>query len=155
MQVTVIAVGHKIPAWAQTATDDYLNRLPAEWRVTVKTPRAVDNSSAPVERVLALEGERILAAVPDGATLVTLDERGKDFTTEALACQLARWRDDGLAIALVIGGANGLAPEVKARARLSLRLSSLTLPHALARVLLAEQLYRAWSLLAGHPYHRA
>ena len=155
MQITLIAIGHKIPAWAQTATDDYLGRLPADWRVTVKTPRAVDNTSAPIERVLTLEGERVLAAMPSGATLVALDERGKDMTTAAVAQQLAHWRDDGASPAFVIGGANGLAPEVKLQARLLLRLSSLTLPHALARVLLAEQLYRAWSLLAGHPYHRA
>ena len=155
MQITLIAIGHKIPAWAQSATNEYLNRLPPEWHVTVKTPRAVDNASAPIERVLATEGERILAAVPDDATLVALDERGKDLATDAFARQLARWRDDSAAVAFAIGGANGLAPEVKSRARLLLRLSSLTLPHALARVLLAEQLYRAWSLLAGHPYHRA
>lgn len=155
MPITVIAVGHKLPRWAQEATDEYLKRLPVDWAVELKALRAVDPETAPLERVLQLEAERIAAAVPPRAKLVVLDERGKDWTTATLAEQLRRWRDEGDSPCFVIGGANGIAPELKARAQLLLRLSSLTLPHALARVLLAEQIYRAWSLLAAHPYHRA
>ena len=154
MNITIVAIGHKPPRWAHDATDDYLKRFPADWKVALKSLRAVDPDSAPLERVLRTEGERIDAAVPVGAKLVVLDERGKDFTTATLAGQLRRWRDDGQAICFVIGGANGIAPEIKSRAHLILRLSSMTLPHALARVVLAEQLYRAWSILAAHPYHR-
>ena len=155
MNITVVAVGHKLPRWAQQGVDEYLKRFPADWKVSVKPVRAIDPDSASPERVLQTEGERIFAAVPAGATLVVLDERGKDFGTAQFAEQLRRWRDDGQSICFVIGGANGIAPELKARAHMLLRLSSLTLPHALARVLLAEQLYRAWSMLAAHPYHRA
>jgi 23S rRNA (pseudouridine1915-N3)-methyltransferase len=155
MPITVIAVGHKLPRWAQEATDEYLKRLPADWAVELKALRAVDPETAPLERVLQLEAERIAAAVPARAKLIVLDERGKDWTSATLAGQLRRWRDEGDSPCFVIGGANGIAPELKARAQLLLRLSSLTLPHALARVLLAEQIYRAWSLLAAHPYHRA
>lgn len=155
MNVTVVAIGHKLPRWAQDATDEYLKRFPADWKVAIKALRAVDPESAPPERVLATEAERIAAAVPAGAKLVVLDERGQDFTSAAFADRLRRWRDDGQAICFAIGGANGIAPALKSRADLLLRLSSMTLPHALARVVLAEQLYRAWSLLAAHPYHRA
>ncbi len=154
MNISIVAVGHKLPSWAQDATDEYLKRFPSDWKVTVKALRAVDPESAPLERVLHLEGERILAAVPPHTELVVLDERGKDCTTVQLAEQLRRRRDESQALCFVIGGANGIAPEVKARAQWLLRLSSMTLPHALARVLLAEQLYRAWSILAAHPYHR-
>lgn len=154
MNITIVAIGHKLPRWAQDATDDYLKRFPADWKVALKVPRAVDPDSASLERVLAIEGERILAAVPAGARLIVLDERGQDLTTAKFAEQLRRWRDAGQAICLAIGGANGIAPELKSRAHMLLRLSSMTLPHAIARVVLAEQLYRAWSVLAAHPYHR-
>lgn len=155
MNITIVAVGHKLPRWAQEAVDEYIKRFPADWKVTLKPVRAIDPDSASPDRVLHTEGERILAAVPAGATLVVLDERGKDLGTAQFADQMRHWREDGKSICFVIGGANGVAPELKARAFLLLRLSSLTLPHALARVLLAEQLYRAWSMLAAHPYHRA
>jgi 23S rRNA (pseudouridine1915-N3)-methyltransferase len=154
VNITIVAIGHKLPRWAQEATDDYLKRFPADWKVTLKALRAVDAGTAPIERVLHTEGERILAAAPAEATLIVLDERGKDFTTTRFAEQLRRWRDDGQPICFAIGGANGTSPELKSRAHLLLRLSSMTLPHALARVLLAEQLYRGWSILAAHPYHR-
>lgn len=154
MNIHIIAIGHKLPRWAQEATDDYVKRFPSDWKVSVKALRAIDPETAPLARVMQLEGERILDAVPEGTQLIVLDERGKDFTTMQLAEQLRQWRDESLALCFVIGGPNGIAPEIKSRARLLLRLSSMTLPHALARVLLAEQLYRAWSILAAHPYHR-
>lgn len=101
------------------------------------------------------EAQRIEAALPAGARLVALDERGQRLTTAALAQQMQQWRHDGRDVAFVVGGADGLAPRIKQRADSLLRLSDLTLPHGLVRVLLAEQLYRAHSLLSGHPYHRA
>jgi 23S rRNA (pseudouridine1915-N3)-methyltransferase len=103
---------------------------------------------------MALEGERLLGALPEGATLLALDERGKAVTTQGLSVMLAQWMRDGSHPAFAIGGADGLAEAVKARADKLLSLSALTLPHALVRVLLAEQLYRAWTILARHPYHR-
>jgi 23S rRNA (pseudouridine1915-N3)-methyltransferase len=102
----------------------------------------------------SLEGERILAAVPEGATVLALDERGRSFTTQGLAVMLAGWKQDGAHAVFVIGGADGLSEEVKSRADKLLSLSALTFPHGLVRVVLAEQLYRASSILADHPYHR-
>ena len=104
--------------------------------------------------MMAAEAKRILAAIPKGATLVALDERGKDTDTKTLARRLEGWLGGGADVAILIGGADGLAPELKAKAATLLRLSSLTLPHALVRVVLAEALYRAWSVVKGHPYHR-
>jgi 23S rRNA (pseudouridine1915-N3)-methyltransferase len=104
---------------------------------------------------MAAEAERLRAACPAGAVVVALDERGKDWTTMQLSQALHGWRDEALPVAFVIGGPDGLDDAFKRSARMLLRLSSLTLPHALARVLLAEQIYRAWSVLANHPYHRA
>ena len=156
MKIIVVAVGQRQPAWADAAVNEYLARFPAEFKVECNLVKAESRSSnVPLARALSAEAARIRAAVPSSATLVALDERGKDWTTQQLADQLQRWRDASENIAFVIGGADGLDPAVKAAARVQVRLSSLTLPHSLARVVLAEQLYRAWSMLAGHPYHRA
>lgn len=155
MKIAIVAVGQRQPAWADQAVADYLGRFPSDFSVTLKEVKPEPRSGAPVERLLAAEAERLRAAVPAGSVLVALDERGKDWTTVQLAEAIGRWRDAAEPVSFVIGGPDGLAPEFKRSARLLLRLSSLTLPHALARVLLAEQLYRAWSLLANHPYHRA
>jgi 23S rRNA (pseudouridine1915-N3)-methyltransferase len=158
MKIAIVAVGQRLPAWAQTAVDDYLSRFPADFKVDLKEVKAeprrgTDRAATP--RLLAAEAVRIRAALPAGARVVALDERGADWSTATLAATLGRWRDEGAHPAFVIGGADGLDAEVKRSAHTRLRLSSLTLPHALARVLLAEQLYRAWSMLANHPYHRA
>lgn len=155
MKITIAAVGQRQPAWADQAVADYLARLPSDFSVTLKEVKPEPRGGAPVERLLAQEAERLRAAIPPGSVVIALDERGKDWTTVQLAEALGAWRDASEPVAFVIGGPDGLAPTLKRSARLQLRLSSLTLPHALARVLLAEQLYRAWSLLAGHPYHRA
>ena len=156
MKITVVAVGQRQPPWANAAVDEYLSRLPAEFNVECKLVKAESRSGdVPLTRVLSAEAARVRAAIPNGAWLIALDERGKDWTTQQLAAQLQRWRDSAEDVAFAIGGADGLDAELKEQARTLLRLSSMTLPHALARVVLAEQLYRAASILAGHPYHRA
>lgn len=158
MRITIVAVGQRQPAWAQAAVDDYLARFPADFRVELKEVKAEARSgkgNEPVQRLLTAEAGRIRAATPDGGHVVALDERGADWTTQKLAASLGRWRDEGVHPVFVIGGPDGLDSEFKQAARAQVRLSSMTLPHALARVLLAEQLYRGWSMLANHPYHRA
>ena len=155
MKIQIVAVGQRQPAWADQAVADYLDRFPADFAVTLREVKPEPRSGAPVEKLLAAEAERLRAAVAPGHLLVALDERGRDWTSVQLAESLARWRDAAESVSFVIGGPDGLAADIKQRARVLLRLSSLTLPHALARVLLTEQLYRAWSLLANHPYHRA
>lgn len=156
MRITIVAVGQRQPAWADLAVNEYLSRFPAEFKVECKLVKAESRSgNLPLARLLGAEAARVRAAVPGGALLVALDEHGKDWTTQQLADHLQRWRDASEDVAFAIGGADGLDEAVKADARLQVRLSSMTLPHSLARVVLAEQLYRAWSMLAGHPYHRA
>jgi len=155
MNITIIAMGHKLPSWAEQGTDEYLKRFPADWKIQLKALRTIDANSAPLPRILETEGQKILAAVPTGAELIVLDERGKDLTTQQCAHKMQLWRDQGKPVCFVIGSANGLAPEVKSQASLLLRLSSMTLPHALARILLIEQIYRVWSVLSAHPYHRS
>ena len=156
MKLWLLAVGQRMPRWVDEAYADYAKRLPAETPLLLKEIRAeTRSSSTSAEAVMEREAQRIEAALPTGAMLVTLDEHGQRVTTTQLASHLDRWRQDGRDVALVIGGADGLAPRIKQRADLLLRLSDLTLPHGFVRVLLAEQLYRAHSLLIGHPYHRA
>ena len=156
MRITIVAVGQRSPAWADAAVNEYLSRLPADFKVECKLVKAEPRQgNVPVARLLKAEATRVRAALPDGAWLIALDERGKDWTTQQLAEQLQRWRESTNDIAFAIGGADGLDPDFKHAARMQLRLSSMTLPHALAKVMLVEQLYRASSMLAGHPYHRA
>ena len=156
MQITVIAVGHKMPAWIENGFKEYAKRMPNEWRFNLKELKPVErNSSRSAESVMEAEAVRIRAAIPKHAKLVVLDEHGKDLTTMALADNIKRWQQDGQDIAIVIGGADGLAPALKKQATQSIRLSSLTLPHGMVRVLLAEQLYRAHTILQNHTYHRS
>lgn len=155
MRVTVVSVGHKMPAWIQSGWGEYAKRLPPEMKLELVELKPEEKTSGKtVDKAKALEGERILAALPAGATVYALDEKGRAITTQGLSVMLAGWMRDGTHPAFVIGGADGLSEEVKARADKLLSLSAMTLPHGLARVLLAEQLYRAWSILANHPYHR-
>ena len=156
-RILILAIGQKQPAWVNGAVDDYLARFPADFKVELRELKAEARSGRTdeAERCRSVEGERLLGACPSSHTLVALDERGRDWTTQQFAEHLGGWRDTGEAVAFAIGGPDGLDERVKRAARLQLRLSSLTLPHALARVLLCEQLYRAWSILARHPYHRA
>jgi 23S rRNA (pseudouridine1915-N3)-methyltransferase len=155
LRLTLVAVGQRLPAWAESACDDYWKRLPAEWRAEIKTPKAEPRTSAkPVEAMMAAEALRLEAACPKGARRVLLDEHGTRVTTVQLAARLRAWQDEGRDVVLLMGGPDGIDAGFKRSADESLRLSDLTLPHALARVLLAEALYRAWSVNAGHPYHR-
>ena len=140
MRVRILAVGQHIADWAQEAVRGYLARFPRSWSVDLKEIRTEHRAGQTPAKLMQLEAERLLAAIEPGDFVVVLDEHGKDLTTVDLARQMHAW---------------GGEAEVKATARATVRLSAMTLPHALARVLLAEQLYRVWSIEAGHPYHRA
>jgi 23S rRNA (pseudouridine1915-N3)-methyltransferase len=154
MKLRVVALGHRMPAWVNAGWDDYARRLPREFvlELVALKPESRDGGK-PVAALLAAEAARIAAACK-GALVVALDERGRGWTTREFADRIARWRDDAREVAFVIGSADGLADSVKRDAAAVVALSSLTLPHGLVRVLLAEQLYRTSSLLTGHPYHR-
>ena len=154
MKLVVVAVGQRVPDWAQVAWDEYAKRFPPELRVELKAVKTEPRVSRSLETLLAAECQRIEAAIPKGAHVVALDERGTALTTAALAGRLQAWQMQGGDVALVIGGPDGLAPGFKTAAHERVRLSDLTLPHAMVRVLLVEQLYRAWSINANHPYHR-
>ncbi len=154
MKLYIVAVGDKLPGWAETAVAEYVKRMPREARVEVVAVRPEKRAGQSAERIKALEATRILEKCPAGARLVAMDEHGREPSTRELANLLDAWMQSGRDTALVIGGADGLEAGLLAKAEATLALSRLTLPHALARVLLAEQLYRAWSLLANHPYHR-
>ena len=146
MRVTILSVGPKMPAWIQVGFHEYTRRMPPEIRVELAELKP--------EKSKADEAKRILAAIPEGATVLALDERGKAISTQGLSVMLSEWMRDASHPVFAIGGADGLGDEVKARADKLISLSALTLPHQLVRVVLAEQLYRAWTILARHPYHR-
>ena len=143
-----------MPAWVDAGVNEYVKRMPAEARIELLELKPEDRASRSIEKVLALEAARIEAALPKNATRIVLDERGKALTTFDLAALLRAWMADGAQPAFIIGSADGLAPDIKATAAKTIALSGFTLPHGLVRVLLAEQLYRAWSLTQNHPYHR-
>jgi len=159
VKLHVVAVGHKPPAWVAAGFEEYARRMPRSARIDLievkPAPRGHQTpSEALVSRVLAEEKSRIFAAIPSGCVKIALDERGKQLSTAELARRLDGWMEGGRDVAFVIGSADGLDRDLKAGADLLLSLSAMTLPHALVRVLLAEQLYRAVSLIQNHPYHR-
>jgi len=154
MKLCVVAVGQRVPDWAQTAWDDYAKRFPPELKLELRAVKTEPRSSKTLETLHAAERERIESQIPRGARVVVLDERGTTLSTQALAAKLREWQLGGDDVALVIGGPDGLQPAFRQAAHERIRLSDLTLPHAMVRVLLVEQLYRAWSINAGHPYHR-
>ena len=154
MKLLIVAVGQRVPDWAQTAWDDYAKRFPPELRVELKAVKTEPRGSRTVEQLMAAERKRIEEAIPKGTRIVALDERGTPLSTLALAAKLKDWQLGGDDVALVIGGPDGLEPAFRQAAHERIRLSDLTLPHAMVRVLLVEQLYRAWSINANHPYHR-
>jgi 23S rRNA (pseudouridine1915-N3)-methyltransferase len=154
VRLLIVAVGQRVPDWAQTAWDDYAKRFPHELKVELKAIKTEPRGSKTVEQLMAAERKRIEEAIPKGTRIVALDERGTSLRTTALAERLTEWQLGGGDVALVIGGPDGLDPEFRKGAHERIRLSDLTLPHAMVRVLLIEQLYRAWSVNANHPYHR-
>lgn len=154
MRLLIVAVGQRVPDWAQTAWDDCAKRFPFEIKVELKAVKTEPRASKSLDTIFAAERARIEAAIPKGCRIVALDERGTALTTLALAGKLKDWQLSGGDVALVIGGPDGLEPAFRQAAHERIRLSDLTLPHAMVRVLLVEQLYRAWSVNANHPYHR-
>lgn len=157
MRLLVVAVGHRMPPWIDAGFDEYARRMPREVPVRLveikPEPRA--GTGRGVARCLESERKRIEAALPAQCYRVVLDERGRQYTTAQIAERLERWRMGAADVVFIIGGADGLAAVIKEGAHMLWSLSALTLPHGLARVILAEQLYRASSIIAGHPYHRA
>ncbi|MBI5785296.1 MAG: 23S rRNA (pseudouridine(1915)-N(3))-methyltransferase RlmH [Rhodocyclales bacterium] len=155
MKLVVAAVGHRMPAWVDDGFAEYAKRMPREAPLELLAVKAEPrNSGKPVEALMAAEAERLRAALPGQCRRIVLDEHGEDITTDKLARRLAAWAREGDVVAFVIGGPDGLDPAFKKGAHETLRLSSLTLPHGMVRIILAEALYRATSLLKGHPYHR-
>jgi len=155
MRIHLLSVGRRMPKWVAAGFDDYARRLPPECalRLIEITPGRRGQDSA--AQAVALEGQRLLKSVPKGACVIALERSGEAWSSAELARQLDGWLAGGRDLALLIGGADGLARDCLERAERHWSLSPLTLPHQLVRVILAEQLYRAWSLLQGHPYHRA
>lgn len=154
MKLFLVAVGQRQPAWADTAYDDFAKRFPPEMRLELKAVKAETRGAKTAAQLMAAEATRIEAALPKGVRRVVLDERGTRVTTLQLSERLVAWQNDGRDVAIVIGGPDGLDPALKQTADETLRLSDLTLPHAFVRVLLAEALYRAWTVMVNHPYHR-
>ncbi len=154
MKLAVLAVGHRQPDWVNEACAEYLKRMPRELLASVTEIKPEPRGSKTREQLLSAEKSRIRDALSAGSRIVVLDEKGDDLTTLKLAKRLEVWMQDGRDVALLIGGADGLDEEFKQQADDKLRLSSLTLPHGMARMVLCEQLYRAVSVLKNHPYHR-
>ncbi|MBB1126717.1 23S rRNA (pseudouridine(1915)-N(3))-methyltransferase RlmH [Thiospirillum jenense] len=156
MRIRVLSIGRKMPAWVNDGWMTYARRLPIECALElIEIEPVVRTRGGDHSRALTIEGERLLAALPKRAWLVALTEHGQQWSSVALSQQLRRWLSHGSDVALLIGGADGLAPACLQRADQQWSLSALTFPHQLVRVMVAEQLYRAWSLTQGHPYHRA
>ena len=155
MRIHLIAIGRRTSGWERDGYLEYTRRMPPEFSIELReiAPSKLGNRGS-TERRVEDEGRRLLAAVPSGARVIALDERGAAWTTTALADRIGRWMREGRDLALLIGGADGLSPECIATADHRWSLSPLTLPHGLVRVVVAEQIYRAWTILRHHPYHR-
>jgi 23S rRNA (pseudouridine1915-N3)-methyltransferase len=154
MRLTVIAVGQRVPSWAQSGWDEFYKRFPPEFRVELKAIKAEPRGSKNTAQLMDAEAQRIQAAIPKDAYIVALDERGKGLRTEQLSTTLTELAKSVRDVVFLIGGPDGLSPSLKSSAHLLIKLSDMTLPHAMVRVLLIEQLYRAWSISTHHPYHR-
>ncbi|OGI48317.1 MAG: 23S rRNA (pseudouridine(1915)-N(3))-methyltransferase RlmH [Candidatus Muproteobacteria bacterium RBG_16_65_34] len=155
MQIHIIAVGNRMPEWVEAGFEEYAKRLPRECRLVLREiPAGKRAKGADIARVVRAEGERLLAAVPKGARVAALERTGRELDTEGLAAELKKQLARGGDLALLIGGPEGLSEESLKRADARWSLSQLTLAHPLVRVVLAEQLYRAWSIIKGLPYHR-
>ena len=155
MRIHIIAVGTKSPAWVEAGYAEYANRMPADCRLVLhEVPAIKRGKKADVARVRQQEGAKLLDRLPKAATVVALEVGGEAWSTEQLAGRLQRWREAGRDLALLVGGPEGLSEDCRRAAREQWSLSPLTLPHPLVRVVVAEALYRAWSVLHRHPYHR-
>ncbi|MDO5667567.1 MAG: 23S rRNA (pseudouridine(1915)-N(3))-methyltransferase RlmH [Alcaligenaceae bacterium] len=155
MKITVIAVGHRMPDWVKTAWDDYAKRLPNDCSIELKEVKAEPRTTGKTPtQMMAAEAKRIQTAIPARSLVIVLDENGHDLSTKKLATMLDDWMANQQDIALIIGGPDGIDADFKNSISQKIRLSSLTLPHPMVRVLLVEQIYRAWSILNNHPYHR-
>lgn len=155
MRLRILAVGPRMPAWVDEGYSEYAKRFPPELKIEMAPlPLGQRSKNQPPQKAIAQEGEAMLRAISPGEGVIALDVKGKPWSTETLAVKLREWQESGKNYSLLIGGPDGLAPECLRRAEQSWSLSPLTLPHPLVRILLIEQLYRAWTLNAGHPYHR-
>ena len=155
MRVHLIAVGSRLDGWVYQGYEEFAKRLAHDCALQlIEIPALKRGKNADIERITREEGQKILAAIPKGARVIALDIAGRQYSTEELADKLALWLQGGQDIALLVGGPDGLAPQCLARADEKWSLSKLTLPHPLVRIVLAEQIYRAWSVLNHHPYHR-
>jgi 23S rRNA (pseudouridine1915-N3)-methyltransferase len=154
MKIWLIALGSRMPAWAEAASADFLKRFPSDWRVNIKALKTPAREGQTADKLMQLEAQKITEALPKDALVVVLDERGTALTTLELSKSFDRWREMGQDLVFVIGGPDGIDEDFKKRAHERIRLSSMTWPHAMVRVMLLEQLYRVFSLQTGHPYHR-
>jgi 23S rRNA (pseudouridine1915-N3)-methyltransferase len=155
VRIKLIAVGSRMPRWVEEGWQEYARRMPAELALDlVEIPLITRGKNADVARLIRQEGEAMLARVQPGERIVSLEVEGKPWSTAQLAAELERWRLDSRTVDLMVGGPEGLAPEVRARSEQRWSLSPLTLPHPLVRILVGEQLYRAWTVISGHPYHK-
>jgi 23S rRNA (pseudouridine1915-N3)-methyltransferase len=154
VHIRLLAVGGRQPRWVDEAVADYTGRYPRDWRFELVTLKTAGRGAGAVRSAVEREGREILSRLSSHERVVLLDERGSGFTSRQLADRLAGWQSDGRDVAIIIGGPDGVSDDVRARAGHVWSLSRMTLPHGLARVLFAEQLYRAWALTTGHPYHR-
>ncbi len=155
MRIHLIAVGKKMPEWVNSGYLEFSKRMPPELQINlIEITPSVRNKTTPIEKNIKEEGERIHSAIPSNSRLIVLDEKGKNFSSVDLSKKMESWLPMGQDISIVIGGADGVDNVIKQQAVEKWSLSSFTLPHALVRVVIAEQLYRGWSILKGHPYHR-
>lgn len=154
MKISVFAVGRKMPVWVEQASADYMKRLPGRWSFNVREFPQAQGGGRPEQSMLQ-EAQRLLSAIPETAHVVALDNRGDSWSTEQVAAQLQYWQENIRTVVFMIGGADGLHEQCRQRADQLWCLSPLTFPHPIVRVILTEQLYRAYSLLQNHPYHRA
>jgi len=155
VHIRLLAVGDRQPTWVDDACENYIGRMPRDWKFRIEcvaTARRSKNNQA--HNAMQAEGEQLLARIRSGEQVVLLDEKGTQYSSQALAARLSDWQADGRDLCFIIGGPDGVSAACRQRADATWSLSALTLPHGLARVLLVEQLYRAWSLQNGHPYHR-
>lgn len=156
MKLHLLAVGQKMPTWVEQGFQEYAQRMPVEARLELKEiAPGKRGKNADIKRIVQEEGQRMQAAIPKNTHIVVLDVKGRNWSTEQLASRLGEWMQSGQDVSLLVGGPEGLSDECQALAQERWSLSSLTFPHPLVRIILAEQLYRAWSVLRHHPYHRA